>query len=202
MMIQQETPLGEFEDLMEEMSGCSVCRALLPGACSPRVQISPETLIVIIGSYPDPHATDGCIWDSNSEHLLCSWLGVTPEVLRTDPRLGHLPLGFCCPVLSPYEVAVPPPVCAPLWHPRFLSLLSRISLKILVGDDAQRYYLGRACAGDSTEMKEGWQHYLPDYVPLPSTRVPIGSNEVPWESEWFAELRKYLSGRVSSLLST
>jgi uracil-DNA glycosylase len=202
MMTLEEGSSHDFEDLIEEISGCSVCRAFLQGASSPRVQISPENVIVIIGSSPDPHALDGSFWDSGSEQLLCSWLGVEPAVLRGDPRLGHLPLGFCCSAGNEHEVTAPPPVCAPLWHSRVFAVLPKISLKILVGEAAQRYYLGEACSEESSELERVWQRYLPDSVPLPLPKVPRGSDKACWESDWFVELTNYLSNRVSLLLGT
>ncbi len=92
-----------------------------------------------------------------------------------------MPMGFCYPGRLPAGGDKPPrPECAPYWHDRFLAMLPKIELTLLIGGYAQARYLG---AGTMTENVKNFARH-PKYfaLPHPSWRT------IGWEATnpWFA----------------
>ena len=82
---------------------------------------------------------------------------------------------------------------APTWHPRFLGLLPRVELKLLVGQYALARYLGERRRATLTETVRAWRDYLPEFLPLPhpSWRNTGWLKRNPWfEREVVPELRR------------
>ena len=68
-----------------------------------------------------------------------------------------------------------------------------MSLTLLVGQYAQRHYLGRNRAPSLTETVRRFRDYLPEYLPLPhpSWRNTAWLKKNPWfEAELLPELRR------------
>ena len=82
---------------------------------------------------------------------------------------------------------------APLWHARLVRALPRIALTLLVGQYAQRWYLGARARRTMTETVRNWRDYAPDYMatPHPSWRTTHWQKKNPWfEDEIVPELRR------------
>jgi uracil-DNA glycosylase len=74
-----------------------------------------------------------------------------------------------------------------------------VELTLLVGQYAQKYYLGKQGKKTMTETVRCFTEYLPEYLPTPhpSWRTGIWQKKNPWfEEEIIPELR----GRVHDLL--
>lgn len=96
--------------------------------------------------------------------------------------------------------APPRPECAPLWHHRLLAELPNIELTLLVGQYAQKYYLGKSRGKTLTETVSRFPEYLPDgYLPLPhpSWRTTGWQRKNPWFDD---ELLPILQRMIKDML--
>ena len=90
--------------------------------------------------------------------------------------------------------------CAQLWLHRLLAKLPEIELTLLVGQYAQRHFLGSRRKRSLAETTRSWQDYSPQYIPLPH---PSPRN-TPWlqrNSGFEQELLPELRMRVDALLA-
>src|SRR5690606_4434352 len=89
--------------------------------------------------------------------------------------------------------------CAPLWLDRLLAALPGIETTLLVGQYAQRHYLGRRRKASLTATVRAWRDYAPAHLPLPH---PSPRN-TPWfqRHPWFErELVPMLRERIAEVL--
>jgi uracil-DNA glycosylase len=87
-----------------------------------------------------------------------------------------------------------------LWLDQLLVRLPRIELTLLVGQHAQRHFLGRRRKPSLTGTVMSWQEYAPQFLPLPH---PSPRNQ-PWFARhpWFErQLIPVLRTRISTLLA-
>jgi uracil-DNA glycosylase len=91
-------------------------------------------------------------------------------------------MGFCYPGKGRNGDLPPRSECAPLWHEPVLSKMKNIKLIILIGQYAQKYYLGEKSKPTLTETIKNFKEYLPQYLPLvhPSPRNKIWQKKNPW----------------------
>ena len=89
---------------------------------------------------------------------------------------------------------------APKWHPRLLKELPNIELIILIGQYAQKYYLGDKEKKNLTETVKAYKEYLPKLLPLvhPSPRNLIWLKKNPWFEE---EVVPMLQERIRGYLN-
>ena len=154
---------------------------------------------MIVGQAPGTRVhKSGIPWDDASGNRLRDWLDLTPDLFYDETRIAIVPMGFCYPGANPKGGDNPPrPECAPLWHPPLMAALDRAELTLLVGQYAQRWYLGRERQKTMTETVRAFRDYLPDYLPTPhpSWRTTHWQKKNPWfEAEVIPELRKRVHG--------
>ena len=94
-------------------------------------------------------------------------------------------MGFCYPGKGASGELPPRPECAPLWHQPLIENMKGIRLTILIGQYAQKYYLGESFRTSLTENVRNYQQYLPNFLPLvhPSLRNKIWQKRNPWFEE-------------------
>ncbi len=187
--------------LLTEIRACRVCAETLPLGPRPVVQASASARILIVGQAPGAkvHAS-GIPWDDASGERLREWMGIDAATFYDAARIAIVPMGFCYPGRGGGGDNPPRPECAPLWHSRLLALMPGVRLTLLVGQYAQRYFLGSRRKGSLTETVEAWRDYAPGYVPLPH---PSPRN-TPWfqRHPWFArDVLPALRERVADALS-
>ena len=110
-----------------------------------------------------------------------------------ENRIAIVPVGLCYPGTVDGGDLPPMPACAPLWQPRFRAALPRISLTLLVGSYAQKYYLGARRKGTLAETVRAFRDYLPEFFPLPhpSWRNKAWLARNPWfEKDVIPALRR------------
>jgi uracil-DNA glycosylase len=190
-----------LDDLLLQVRACRVCAAHLPLGPRPVLRASSTARLLIVGQAPGTrvHAT-GIPWNDRSGDRLRDWLGLDRETFYDEARIAIVPMGFCYPGTDAKGGDKPPrPECAPLWHPQVRPLLPRIGLTLLVGQYAQRFYLGRRRQAGLTETVAAWRDFLPDFLPLPhpSWRNTAWLKRHPW---FEAELVPLLRERVRGLL--
>jgi uracil-DNA glycosylase/uncharacterized protein YeaO (DUF488 family) len=187
--------------LLVEIRACRVCAEALPLGPRPVVQAGASARLLIVGQAPGAkvHAS-GVPWDDASGERLRMWLGVDRETFYDASKVALVPMGFCYPGRANDGDNPPRPECAPLWHARLLAQLPQVQLTLLVGQYAQRAFLGARRKASLTETVEHACDYLPDYLPLPH---PSPRNQ-PWlkRHTWFEQtVLPTLRARVAAVLA-
>ncbi len=196
-----------MEDLLHAIRSCVVCAAHLPLGARPVLVASPAVRLLIVGQAPGTkvHAS-GIPWNDQSGVELRRWLDMDADTFYTHPYIGIVPMGFCYPGKGTSGDMPPRPECAPLWHPRLMDAMPHIALVLLIGQYAQRHYLGGRRQRNLTETVRNFRDHLdgtkvekPYYFPLPhpSPRNRMWMRRNPWfETQVLPELRM----RVQHLL--
>jgi uracil-DNA glycosylase len=188
--------------VLQEVRACRVCAELLPLGPRPVLRAESTARILIIGQAPGTRVHEtGIPWDDASGERLRAWLGIDREVFYHAARIAIIPMGLCYPGKGGGGDLPPRPECAPLWHARLLRELPRITLTLLIGQYAQKYYLGDARRENLTETVRHGVDYAPRLFPLPhpSPRNLRWLARNPWfERERVPALRE----RVAELLNS
>lgn len=184
--LARRTEDDSFDALLAEVRACRVCEAHLPLGPRPVLQAHPLARILVVGQAPGArvHAS-GVPWDDASGVRLRAWMGVDAKTFYDPTRIAIVPMGMCYPGRGADGDLPPRPECAPLWLPRLLPHLARVELTLLVGQYAQRWFLGRLRKSSLTETTAAWREYAPRFMPLPH---PSPRNQ-PWlaRHRWFEE---------------
>ncbi|WP_059414080.1 uracil-DNA glycosylase family protein [Cupriavidus basilensis] len=186
--------------LLTQVRACRVCAGALPLGPRPVVQAAAPARILIVGQAPGArvHAS-GIPWDDPSGDRLREWMGVDKTVFYDPARIAIIPMGLCYPGRGASGDLPPRKECAPLWMDALLARLPRIELTLLVGQYAQRHFLGAAAREGVTATVAGFAAHAPAYLPLPH---PSPRNQ-GWfkHNAWFAQdLLPVLRGRVAGVL--
>ncbi len=177
---------------MAAARACTLCARHLPLGPRPVFRLSASARLLIVGQAPGTkvHAT-GLPWNDRSGDRLRQWMGIGRADFYDADRIAILPMGLCYPGrLENGGDAPPRPECAPLWHARFLPLLPRVELVLLVGAYAQARYIGGKRS--VTETVRDFRKHLPRFLPLPhpSWRTTAWERNNPWfAAEVLPELR-------------
>lgn len=189
--------IRQVQNLLKRIRNCEVCSSHLPEGPRPIVQASEKSKIAIIGQAPGSkvHAT-GIPWDDPSGKRLRTWLGVSEEQFYDADIFCLLPMGFCYPGRGKSGDLPPRPECAPLWHDEVLNRMPNIKLSLLIGQYAQKRYLGTRAKTSLTETVKNYKEYFPEFLPLvhPSPRNAIWQKKNPWfDAEIIPAIQKIVS---------
>lgn len=194
--------MPDLPAVLAHIRACTHCAAHLPLGPRPVVRAAHSARLLIIGQAPGTrvHAS-GVPWDDRSGERLRNWLQVTPEVFYDAGKIAIMPMGFCYPGVNAKGGDLPPrPECAPLWHEALLAQLPNLELTLLIGQYAQKRYLGKAAGKTLTETVANFATHLPNgYLPLPHPSW----RTTGWQKkhEWFdKDLLPVLRQRVQTLL--
>lgn len=187
--------------LLTAVRGCRACEAQLPLGPRPVLQAGGEARILIVGQAPGArvHAT-GIPWDDPSGERLRAWMGVDREAFYDPSSIAIIPMGFCYPGRGPGGDLPPRRECATLWLDDLLTLLPRIELTLLIGQHAQRHFLGRRRKPSLAATVAAWEKYAPHHLPLPhpSPRNQPWFQKHPWfERTLVPELRRRIGLAVT-----
>ncbi|KAA3655859.1 MAG: uracil-DNA glycosylase family protein [Calditrichaeota bacterium] len=184
-------------DLLNEIRACDVCKGALPHAPRPVIDASLQSKIIIIGQAPGRKVhLSGIPWDDASGQRLREWMGISTERFYNTAHIAIIPMGFCYPGKGASGDLPPRKECAPLWHTQLLQLLTQQKLTLLIGQHAQKYYLGGKQKKNLTETVRNYMDYLPDFLPLPhpSPRNRFWLQKNPWfEKNLLPELKKSIA---------
>lgn len=181
--------------LLREVRACQLCVANLPLGARPVLQLASTARLLIIGQAPGSKVhQSGIPWNDASGDRLRDWLKLDPSVFYDEAKVAILPMGLCYPGAADNQGDMPPrPECAPHWHERLLRHLPDLQTTLLVGQYAQRHYLGTRRKSSMTETVKAFSAYYPQFLPLPhpSWRSLIWMRKHPWyEQTIIPELRK------------
>ena len=189
-----------MENLIKQISNCTVCKSFLPNLPKPVVSASVDSRIIIIGQAPGQKVQNsGIPWDDQSGDELRRWLGVDKIQFYDTKLFALIPMGFCFPGSSSTGDFPPRIECAPLWHERLFRKIKKVKLTLLVGQYAQKYYLKEKSKRNLTQNVKNFHEFLPGYLPLvhPSPRNRIWQKKNPWfESDVVPQLRKIVSKHI------
>jgi len=160
---------------------CTLCAPHLPLGPRPIFRASATARVIVISQAPGTKAHhSGVPFNDASGERLRGWMGIGPSIFYDATRVAIMPMGFCYPGRLPQGGDCPPrPECAPAWHARFLALMPRLELTLLIGSYAQRRYLGPGSMTDHVRAERAGVMALPH----PSWRT------IGWEAKnpWFGE---------------
>ncbi len=169
--------------LLGEVHACRLCAGSLPLGPRPVLQLGATARLLIVGQAPGSKVHEsGVPWDDRSGERLRDWTGLGEDEFRNPAKVAILPMGFCYPGAGRSGDNPPRPECAPRWHAALLAHMPRRQLTLLVGQYAQRRYLGVQRQASLTETVRQFERYLPDYFPLPhpSWRSTLWMQRNPW----------------------
>jgi len=180
-------PVRRLERLAAEGRACRICEGHLPLGPRPVFRVSTTARRLIVGQAPGTkvHET-GIPWNDASGERLRDWLALDRDSFYDAARIAILPVGFCYPGVDNHGGDRPPRrECAPRWQNRFLALMPRIELILLVGSYAQAFHLMARRKPSMTETVAAWRDYLPRFLPLPhpSWRNTAWLKRNPWFGE-------------------
>ncbi len=189
-----------LEALLAAVRDCRACEQHLPLGPRPVLRAGKAARILIVGQAPGArvHAT-GIPWDDRSGERLRAWMGMERNVFYDESRIAIIPMAYCYPGRGNGGDLPPRRECAALWLDLLLAKLPRIELTLLIGQYAQRHFLGRRRKLSLTETTRAWREYAPQYLPLPH---PSPRN-TPWiqRNPWFErQVLPALRTRISVLL--
>ncbi len=190
-----------LEKLLDEVRSCRICESAL--RCGPRPVLRARTTarILIVGQAPGRRVHEtGVPWNDPSGDRLRGWLDLSREEFYDDAKIAIIPMGYCFPGENPRGGDLPPrKECAERWLSDLLRHLKKLRLTLLIGQYAQRHYLGGQVKKTLTETVRAWKEYRPRYIPLPhpSWRNTAWLKRNPWLE---AEVIPYLRTRVEELL--
>ena len=191
-----------MDALLAEVRACRSCAVHLPLGPRPVVQAGASARLLLVGQAPSltVHKT-GVPWDDKSGEQLRRWLGVDRAVFYDPARIALMPMGYCYPGRGTSGDLPPRRECATLWHGKLLAQMPHIELTLLIGQYAQRHFLGKTARANVTDTVEAFADYAPRFIPLPhpSPRNTGWLKHHPWfESDVLPVLRE----RVRHALGT
>lgn len=162
-----------------------------------------EATIALIGQAPGIKAQMSQLaWNDASGKTLQRWLGVTPEEFYDKKTFAIIPMDFYYPGKGKSGDLPPRRDFALYWHKKIFDTMPNLRLKLLIGQYAQKYYLGNRYRGTLTETVKNYSSYLQNgYFPLPhpSPRNNIWMKKNPWfETEVIPVLQKIIKENLRS----
>ena len=170
--------------LLQEIEVCRVCAYELPLGPRPVLQVSDTARLLVVSQAPGHKVHySGTPWNDSSGDRLRHWMGLEPSDFYDSSRVALIPIGFCDPGVASGGGDNPPrSECADLWHERLIAHLPHVVLTLLVGQYAQRRYLGERFKGSVSETVAAFSELGPKVFPLPhpSWRSRLWAQNNPW----------------------
>ncbi|MHB8948605.1 MAG: uracil-DNA glycosylase family protein [Rhodoferax sp.] len=185
-LAELEVAYPNLEALLEAVRNCRACDSHLPLGPRPVLRAGAAARILIVGQAPGVRVhTTGIPWDDPSGERLRGWMGVDKAFFYDESRIAIIPMGYCYPGRGADGDLPPRRECAALWLDQLLARMPQIELTLLVGQYAQRHFLGSHRKPSLTETTRAWREYAPQFIPLPH---PSPRNQ-PWfkQHAWFEE---------------
>lgn len=198
-MDEQKYPT--MEALLEAVRDCRACEGHLPLGPRPVLRAAATARILIVGQAPGVRVHNtGIPWNDPSGKRLRAWMGIGKEVFYDESRIAIIPMGYCYPGRGNGGDLPPRRECAQLWLDHLLAKLPSIELTLLIGQHAQRHFLGSRRKSSLAETTKAWREYSPAYIPLPHPsprNTPWLQRNAGFERKLLPELRK----RVDAILT-
>ncbi len=189
-----------LESLLVAVRACRACEGQLPLGPRPVLRAGALARILIVGQAPGArvHRT-GIPWNDPSGERLRAWMGVGKDAFYDESQIAIIPMGYCYPGRGKGGDLPPRRECAHLWLDALLERLPMVELTLLIGQHAQRHFLGRRRKSTLAATVAAWREYAPAFVPLPH---PSPRN-TPWfqrNPEFERQLLPGLQRRICGIL--
>lgn len=135
-----------------------------------------------------------------SGNLLREWLGVDEETFYESGLFGIVPMDYYYPGKGKRGDLPPRKDFAHKWNQQVIEAMPQLELKVLIGNYAQKFYLGKNKKRNLTETVRNYEEYLPEYFPI----VHPSPLNIGWrrKNPWFEEVVvPELQRRVRKILS-
>lgn len=175
-----------MDKLLAQIRKCTVCQDHLADGVNPVIAASKSSKIIIIGQAPGRAVHNTSIpWNDKSGDTLRKWLDIDKATFYNPDEIAIMAMSFCFPGKGKNGDLPPRRECADLWHQQLLSAMPDVKLTLLIGQYAQKRYLGKQAKNNLTETIKNFEEYLPNYFPLPH---PSGRNNI-WQAKnpWFKQ---------------
>ena len=192
--------MSDFLDIKQAIMADEQNQAYTARGIGPVYQVGPDVRILIIGKAPGAKVEQtGIPFNDKSGDRLREWMGITADEFYNSGKVGNLPLDFYFPGKGKSGDIPPRKGFADKWHPKMLADMPKVSLIILVGAYAQRYYLPIKKSETMTAVIKRSQEFEPKFMPIvhPSPRNNIWLRKNPW---FEADVVPRLQVRVRELM--
>lgn len=193
--------MTKAQDIFKAIQADPQNRAYTQAKILPLYKVAPAAKILLISQAPSRKGQyTQTYWNDPSGDRLREWMGLGREEFYSTDKIGILPLDFYFPGKGPRGDLPPRKGFAQKWHGPLLELMPDAALFILIGQYAQKYYLGKTAQKTLTATVAHYQDYLPKYFPI----VHPSPLNYGWfkKNPWFDEtVVPELQRRVATLLS-
>ncbi len=156
-----------FERIKQEIMDDPMNESYTRNGIPPLFKASKNARIAIVGQAPGRKAEETQLfWNDISGDRLREWMGISREEFYKTDRIAHLPMDFFYPGKAKQGDLPPRKGFAEKWHPLLLEKMPNIETVILIGNHAQKHYLGKRRGKNLTETVKNFKNYLPEYLPL------------------------------------
>lgn len=192
--------MGKAEEIYQEIMADPQNAAFTQQGIEPLYHVEPEARILIISQAPSRKGQASMTyWDDFSGDRLRSWMGMSRDEFYHSGKLGVVPLDFYFPGKGKQGDLPPRKGFAEKWHEPVLELMPKVSLTLLIGAYAQKYYLKKRRQKTLTETVAHYRDYLPEYFPIvhPSPLNYGWMHQHPWFED---EVVPDLQAKIRQLL--
>lgn len=166
---------------------------------APLFQINEQAKILIVGQAPGRKATETMIpFNDKSGETLMDWMGIDRRTFYGD-QIAILPMDFYYPGKAKTGDKPPRKFIAEEYHKMIRAQMPDIKLTLLVGQYAQKFYLGKRYGKNLTQTVKRYADYLPDFFPI----VHPSPLNFRWQAKnpWFmADVVPVLKQKISEIL--
>lgn len=178
--------INRFAEIKQMIMNDEMNKSYTEKGIEPLFKVTKEARIVIVGQAPGRKAEETHLfWNDPSGDRLREWMGISRKTFYETDHIALLPMDFYYPSKAKTGDEPPRKGFAEKWHPIFLREMPNVKIIIVIGNYAQKYYLGKLREKNLTETVKNFQKYLPEYLPL----VHPSPLNLGWlkKNRWFEE---------------
>lgn len=178
--------MDSAEQLLTKIINSDICKGCHPPNSKPLLNFSSKSKVLVVGQAPGIKAIEsGIPWNDASGIRLREWMNISENDFYDKNKVAIVPMDFCYPGKGKSGDLPPRPICAQKWMDKILGELKQLELTILIGQYAQKHFLGNQRKENLTTTVKNWESYYPNYFVLPH---PSPRNNI-WlrKNDWFSE---------------
>ena len=177
--------MNREDQIFEQIKQDPQNTAFTSAGIEPLYHVTPEATIMIISQAPSRKAQESMVfWNDPSGNRLRDWMGIDKDTFYNSGKIAVMPIDFYYPGKGPHGDLPPRKGFAEKWHAPLLATMPKLQLKLLIGQYAINYYLGKSRERTLTETVHHYENYLPEFFPL----VHPSPLNYGWlkKNDWFA----------------